>query len=271
MNMSIDKYRFQNRLDDSFDAADLNIKDFQASFVVSNATEYLLREDLKKDSLDYYFKGLLSFVQALNECKKTRYSWATVKLYYSLFYFLRASLAAKGIGFYRKERDLLRLDTRRGSTLQRCYENGNGRRANSDHKATLGLFIELYGINEVDILQSNQIEYLNPYQWLVEKREWINYKVRVFPEPECPDFWSETNKYIKKNKFVNIITDYFNDSLYIYCFQPESACLALPIQRFLQTKKDISLIHPNSKLSKEQIRVINSFRIDRSINQKLLD
>ena len=268
MNMSIDKYRFQKRMEEYFDdAGHRKLKDFKSAFLVGAASEYLLKEDLKKDSLDYYYKGLLSLAQALDECKKTRYSWATVKLYYSLFYFLRASLAIKGIGFYRKERDLLRLDTKKGNLLAVCKENG--RIANSDHKATLGLFKELYG--NTDILQSNQIEYKNSYQWLVEKREWINYKVRVFQEPECPDFWEETDKYIRKSKFVNIISDYFNDSSFIYCFQPENACLALPIQRFIKTQNEISLVFPDKKLSNKQIRVINSFKFSKVISQKLLE
>ncbi len=58
------------------------------------------REELKKrlllDAGDYYQSALVSLVDGLRSIPSSFYSWSTVKLYYSVFYALRARLAIAG-------------------------------------------------------------------------------------------------------------------------------------------------------------------------------
>jgi len=52
---------------------------------------------LHRDALDGYYSALVSFADALHGLQANYFSWATVKLYYALFYCLRALLSGAGV------------------------------------------------------------------------------------------------------------------------------------------------------------------------------
>ena len=52
-----------------------------------DASDLLLYKHAKYDDiLSYYYKSLLSFCEGLDAVSRKNYTWATVKLYYSVFY-----------------------------------------------------------------------------------------------------------------------------------------------------------------------------------------
>jgi hypothetical protein len=55
-----------------------------------------LKTELQNDAGDLYYKGLLSLSEGVNSVSRHLYSWALIKFYYSLYYFLRCSLACHG-------------------------------------------------------------------------------------------------------------------------------------------------------------------------------
>ena len=55
-----------------------------------------LSNDIKQDAIDFFYSGILSFAEGIDSIFLKRFSWATVKLYYSIYYLIRASMAAKG-------------------------------------------------------------------------------------------------------------------------------------------------------------------------------
>lgn len=56
---------------------------------------------LKVDALNFFYNGILSFAEGIDAAFQKRFSWATVELYYSLYYLIRASMASKGIAMLR--------------------------------------------------------------------------------------------------------------------------------------------------------------------------
>ena len=54
----------------------------------------------------YYYKALLSYIESIPALTNKLFSWATVRLYYSVFYAIKAYLACNNIAILRAERRL---------------------------------------------------------------------------------------------------------------------------------------------------------------------
>ena len=61
--------------------------------IVTARDEVQLAKCLDADAADYTFSSLVSLADALSGIRQGFFSWSTVKLYYSVFYALRAFLA----------------------------------------------------------------------------------------------------------------------------------------------------------------------------------
>jgi len=187
-----------------------------------------------KDITHFYFKALLSLFEAIDSISKGRYSWATVKIYYSVYYFLHTEILARGTillragGFYR-------VTLKPGEH----FITKKNKEYNSDHSGTIMHFIDMY--SKSDPLLTNKIDGMDSYIWLLKKRERINYQERYFNEPSCPDFWSGVMKIgTDKKTLNNTVKTYLNDKSMIYTFQDDHAILSLPI-KCLQKTTDIMM------------------------------
>src|SRR5690348_12867745 len=68
--------------------------------VLSAPEAHTLALALAADSKDFCQQSVISFIDALRATESGFFSWATVKLYYSVFYGLRALLALDGDCFF---------------------------------------------------------------------------------------------------------------------------------------------------------------------------
>jgi hypothetical protein len=142
-------------------------------------------------------------------------SWAVIKLYYSLFYFLRSKLADSDCAIIRCN-GIYTLDLKLGASPKKRNYPG-------DHKATIAIFTERFA--DQDILLSQKIEEKNAYDWMCDKREWINYRRRKFFDATGePGFCSDYATYPEQ------IVSYLSDQIPIICFDPDYATLALPVK-----------------------------------------
>ncbi|MCH7827643.1 MAG: HEPN domain-containing protein [Bacteroidetes bacterium] len=222
-----------------------DFKNFKLSKI--HATQ--LSQDLLEDSIDLYFKGLLSLSEAINSISRFYYSWATVKLYYSVFYFIKATLASKGIALIR-QKSLFYLFAREGKKPIKK----NNKKYTSDHSGTINYYQDIF---KNDFLLTNRIGDETVYEWLMKRREQVQYRERVFHEPNTPSFWNHIVKKINEISLNNIIQEYIDDN-YILSFQEEHACLAVPIKRALLSQKDLEDAGLKTSLNKDQKkRIIN--------------
>jgi hypothetical protein len=187
-----------------------------------------LSQDLFEDAKDFYFKGVLSVSEAINAIDRKLFSWATVKLYYSIYYFLRASLASQNIVVLRNK-NLYHLKALEGEIPQKSPAKNKA----STHESTIAIAKQIIGLS--DILLSNDIDGMSSYEWLKDKRERINYREREFHDPNSPDFLQT----ISERELHKLIDLYVNDDAFIYCFQEDHATLALPIKRWILTREDL--------------------------------
>lgn len=249
MSTSFDRNRGQLRCESIFNCNSL--EDWQQAdfknFTLNQAHAVLLTNDLLDDSKDFYFKGLLSFFESLDSIKRNLFSWATVKIYYSVYYFLRSSLALNGVAMIR-QKSLFYLKSLNGeSPVSR-----SNKKYNSDHSGTINHFIDLFSS---DILLSQSIASTNVYDWIMNKREQINYRERTFNEPHHSDFWNDISNEINRGNFENLLNQYISDR-YILCFQEEHAILAIPLKRALLTKQQLDQEGIAVSINSDKIKVL---------------
>ena len=174
-----------------------------------------LLHGLQADSADFYYSAWVSFLDALNGLSKGFYTWATVKLYYSVFYALNSSLAKNGVcAFYVGSHSYI-VDALTGASPVSCTEKGT-------HKTVLKAF---QSRNAAHPLVSQRIDLEEALDWLIYQRETANYRETRFGEPECSDAFD----YVAANGVRKALNTYIADSTFMYVFDPDHAMLAYPL------------------------------------------
>lgn len=207
-------------------------EDFRNHLLLPNEV-ILLNGALRIDALNFFYNGALSFAEGIDAAFQKRFSWATVKLYYSLYYLIRASMASKGIALLRCK-SMYRLIVRIG---EHPFATGN-KKYNTTHEGTINHYIDMFG--QSDRLLTNNIDDVDVYQWMMNMREIVNYRSSVFLEPDCLEIWEYFAQSIDEGKFVHTLEQLENDP-YVMCFQEEYAVLAIPIKRLQETIYDLSI------------------------------
>jgi uncharacterized protein (UPF0332 family) len=232
--MSFDRFRAQTTCEGFFGCAsfdDFFKLDFE-TLELDSPKSYAFSNALKEDASDLYFKGLLSLGESLQGFSNKNYSWAIVKGYYSVFYMLRADLALKDIGLVRHKIIYYLVAQSGKKPITKAKKGEHRSRYQSDHKATINYYIDL--LKSTDTLLTQEIDGLNAYEWLMKKRERINYQERNFNEPGFPNFLEFINEEIEAGNFSKLVQEIIADP-FVKTFQTEYAPLAIPIKRALLT------------------------------------
>lgn len=233
MNMNFNRLRIQQSIEKYVGCNDTekwsSYRKLLENYHLSNIDESTLRYELSLDAEDIYFKGILSVCEALNSISNGLHSWAIVKLYYSVFYFLRCSLALNGYAII-KNKCLYLLKIEAGAIpLKKAYRN--------DHEGMINIYKSVIGSR--DILQTNTIDGECVYFWLMSRRHQINYRQRSFDEPNYCDFMQSFNNINNITDLEKNIMEYINDAIPVYCFDENHACLAMPIKKAILTKNEL--------------------------------
>jgi len=174
-----------------------------------------LANHLKNDAAGYIYSSIVSIGNAFQSLEEELSTWATVKLYYATFYAFRALLALDGICIFYVGSKPFSINAQPG--------HAPIRREGQTHKVVLEEFKKQ---NSGHLLLSQTIEYDDPLNWLMEKREYANYKEAKFSEPTIPKHF----KKIVDNELRLALKDYLTDTSNIYLFDPDHAMLAYPLR-----------------------------------------
>ncbi|MBB3589378.1 hypothetical protein [Sphingomonas sp. BK481] len=246
MNTSSNRHQFQEVIERYLGCPDPSqLKSYKSTFEamsVSDALSSDLTRALKQDVRSTYYKAAISIAEAMVSIRKGYHSWAVIKLYYASFYLVRVAYAVRGYGIFRCG-TLYTLHVSRNS--QPIKRSGKG-----DHKVILNAFIKDYEGSE--ILLSNKINGQHTFEWLMGKRETVNYRDATFSEPGLSHFESS----LSNGSLDSWITTYLNDASSIYCFLEDHAGLAVPLcfcRQILDEATDGGLVN---LLSQDQQDVI---------------
>lgn len=213
---------------------------------------------LENEIVAYYYKALLSYTESIPAVVNKLYSWATVRLYYSVFYAIKAYLACNNIAILRAERKLYYIKTKEGEFFKKCDDT-------TDHKGTILTLCKVF--KNTDMLLSNNIDDTNVYQWMMKRREEVNYKDMDFHDPNAPDFWSLLNTEITQYGISTVVDKMVNDQ-WLYCFQSEYAVLGVPTKRLVLTVEEIHKLGREFHISNEKKELVESMTSILSENSK---
>ncbi|WP_156989868.1 hypothetical protein [Caproicibacter fermentans] len=199
--------------------------------VLSSDEATLLKDALDKDAVDFFYNGILSFSEGIDAVFQKRFSWATVELYYSVYYLIRASLATKNIAILRCF-SMYRLPARAG---EKPYGTGN-KKYNTTHEGTINHYQDVFSLS--DKLLSNNIEDNDAYEWMMNAREIVNYRCTSFLEPDCLEIWDYFSQCVNDGTLATTLSNLEKDP-YVMCFQEEYAVVAIPIKRMQETIADM--------------------------------
>ena len=235
MNMSFDRHRAQKLCEgilgcasfDDFFLADIS------TLTLDAANAYAFKNSLIDDAKDLFYKGHLSLLEGINGIENKNYSWAIVKCYYSVFYMIKADLALRDYGLIR-HKTIYYLQASAGATPITKGRNGANRtKYAGDHKSAINYYKDLFSGS--DILLSQEIDGLSSYEWLMKKREQVNYQERYFNDPNGSDFMAYIANEVASGNFTKLIEDIISDT-FVITFQNEFSPLAVPIKRAILTK-----------------------------------
>lgn len=173
---------------------------------------------LKTDATNYLYSACISIAEALHAADRSLFTWATVKLYYSVFYMLRSSLALSG-------RVLAYNGTKPRTLLCQAGELPNSLTGNTKgtHQSVITYFSNCF---PTSTLLSQDILGVSPFKWLMQRREDANYGAARFGDPNCPQHFIK----ITQLGVRRATSEYINDESYLFAFDPEHAVIALPIE-----------------------------------------
>lgn len=207
-----------------------------------------LSASLSGDSKDAFYSGVLSVAEAIQGLDRQLYSWSTVKLYYSVFYFARAALGLNGHAIIYRDRTPYLWTAAVGQTPIK--------RSGTTHKVVLEAFKQNSRNN---ILFSQQIGTEDPLFWLMTKRELINYKTPKFCEPHAPQHF----KFIERHGVRRLLGDYIADEKHLFTFDPDHAMLAFPIAELKLFLSDVKAL-AGEEISHEDATYLVSLAFDKN-------
>jgi hypothetical protein len=182
---------------------------------------------LNVDAIDNFYSGAVSLSDAINGVDHGYFSWATVKLYYSLFYALRAILCLTDhcIFYY--------------GSKPRWILAQAGARANRTSGTTHKCVLTFYRSRHPQAsLLSQPIEAEDSLDWLLSKRETANYRSYGFEEPRIPSHFEHL---MVRNGIRRALEAYIGDQDGIYAFDPDHAAIALPVRALGILRNELSV------------------------------
>ncbi|MDQ3620978.1 MAG: hypothetical protein M3463_00590 [Verrucomicrobiota bacterium] len=182
---------------------------------LSGPGEAQLKASLLNDASHYIRHAALALAQGMADVQAERCTWATVQLYYSVFYSSRALLAADDFCVFYSNGSPRLLLARAGEMPVKA--------AGATHLVTLRAYEERYPNS---FFLSQQIDQLSPIQWLCRKREDANYRLVGPTEPLLPpELLKPVSIGIRR-----AVAAYLRDT--IYTFDPDHALVAFPLGFF---------------------------------------
>lgn len=190
--------------------------------VVTSTDAAAASSSLESDARGYVYSSCVSLVDGVRGVGSALYSWATVKLYYAVFYGVRSLLAAAGHGVF--------YEGSRPRTLQAVAGERIAKADGPTHKVVLDLFEKQLKTN---VLLSQTVGLEKPLSWLIERREFANYGQATFGEPTIPSHFAR----LVETGLRRSLEAYVGPDSLMYAFDPDHAMLAYPIAVLLEIAK----------------------------------
>lgn len=252
MNMNFNRLKCQLFIESELGCSDpanfgLFTEEFKA-YKVEGSNVSRLSDACVADAQNFFYKSSISFLEATYGIVNKHSSWAIVKLYYSLFYSLRAYFLLNKCAIIKNGKGgLYLLKAESNERPEKINEKG-------DYKSTIKAFKKTFTEH---IINTNMVDGENVFDWIMSYRELVSYRIDTFLEPESgydviPSIPNDSNEY------DILMSKYINDEYLIYCFDKNHSIYATPLY-FIHDCSNIFREHGiENPLTVEQLTVIRN-------------
>lgn len=221
-----------------------------AGYIVSAAAATQLHHCALEDARRYVYNGTASLLSAISGILTQQSAWSITKLYYAAFYFGRAALCRldhiifhaprlPGTGFTQYE-----VKAKAGQQVS-IVSNPP-----STHKLVATRFSQ-YGYPP--FMTGLVVDGMDPFQWLMEKREYWQYRAARFPDPDYPP---ELDKFDIR-RAQRLLDEYSQDTKGVYLSDPAHAIISIPFRLAVWALSQESLISAGTA-SEDDIKYLQS-------------
>lgn len=228
-------------------------KEFQqkvGAYYLTNFQKLSIASLLQEDAYDYLYSAFVSFLNGIQNTCEGNFSWATVELYYTMFYLFRTKLHLEGIVIFRATQ-MYYLDIDRNDGFKVI----NSQKHLNTHEGVIKLFEQFFCKN--DVIYSNLVEYEKPIEWMKEKREIVNYLSVEFKEPERFNYFE---KFSSLTEIKASIKKIVNDTS--LAFQEEFAIIGIPLLLFKEILTDYRIDIDNIWGEKQKKYLLSRIYLD---------
>ena len=229
------------------------------SYTLTATDSAALAPLLTKDAVALYIQALQSFAQALTGFQRNEFAWPIVKMYYAVFYSMRAELHASGV-ISVKNGNIYYMHNTAGNMFSSVQEKGS-------HQTYIKLRKTLPpSIIAHDLLLDNEVEPgKDVYSWMCANRERVNYHAKHFPDPEPDNVLQKVyDNYVKPKK----LTDLFNlyESEILFCFDKDHTTMAVPYWKLRSCKNLLAAKATLDAVEQSKIDSVRSLLVSAGID-----
>lgn len=197
-------------------------KVFFQSYILSAADQAVLEAAADEDGYKYAYNGAVSFLGALAGLSKHQAAWAVTKLYYCAFYVARAILCRRRYVVFHVPKEGTNGNTQFELRIA-AGERSTVATIPSTHHLIAKRF-EKSGYPT--FMQGLVVDGLDPMEWLMEQREFWQYRSGRFSDPIYPKILAR----VDMQRVQRLLSTYESDGSGIYISDPEHAMIAIPFR-----------------------------------------
>lgn len=214
----------------------IRAKEYFQNYVLDAHAETALKRAAREDARNYVYNAAISFLSAMGGLRTQQAGWAITKLYYCAFYIGRASLCrADHIIFHAPKFPA------NGNTQYEIKILAGQRAAVTKNPSThKQVAIKFQQFGYPPFMRGLTIDSTDPISWLMDKREYWQYRAARFPDPDFPQILDK----IEMNKTQRLLEEYSTDTSGVYLADPAHAILSVPFRLLIWALSQGSLISP---------------------------
>ena len=195
---------------------------FFANYVLNAIDETTLMASAKEDARRYVYNAVVSFLGGIAGLQTQQAAWAITKMYYAAFYIGRAALC-------RSRHVIFHVPKSFSGHTQYEIQLVQGRRAtivnrpSSTHKLVAQRFQQMC---YPPFMTGLTIEGTDPLLWLMDQREYWQYRSARFSDPDFPSVLEQ----IETEKVQRLLAEYAGDKMGLYLSDPDHAVISVPFR-----------------------------------------
>lgn len=212
-------------------------RDFFTTYKLDSANDSSLRLAAQDDARGYVYNATISFLSGLAGLHNQEGAWAVTKMYYSVFYSARAALCRSNLVIFHVPKSGGDGHTQYQIRVQPGNRAEVVEKPPSTHKLVAKRFRETaYPF----FMRGLQIDGVDPVLWLMQLREYWQYRAARFLDPELPDVFEA----IDTRKAPRLLGEYARDTEGVFLADRTHAALAVPFRLLLWALSEDELLSP---------------------------